>query len=344
MLLLYTCDSEIVFTPQSFVKPISTNMRSTDRSAFPPGLILFMGILAVSTASIFIRFAQREAPSLVIAAFRMSLAALILIPMAFPGAMHSVRKLSSRQRGLVGLAGLFLAVHFGAWITSLEYTTVASSVVLVTTTPLWVALLSPLVLKERMSSETWIGLALAMAGGALVGFQEACSWQAGGLKCLPLRDFVGGRAMLGNALALLGAFMAAGYMLTGRQVRPHISLFSYTFWVYGISAVVLLLFAAISGQRLTGYSGTTYLWFVLLAVIPQVIGHSSFNWALKYLPAAFVSLALLGEPVGTTILALIFLREAPGVGELIGGGLILTGIFLASRAGLKAVPTLDNQL
>lgn len=298
-------------------------------------VVLLIGILAVSTASIFIRFAQKEASSLVIAAYRMTLAGLILAPVALPGAVRSMQALRPGQRWLILLSGLFLALHFGAWITSLEYTSVASSVVLVTTTPLWVAILSPLVLKERIRRETWFGLLIAMAGGVLVGFQESCILQDGKLICLSLQDFLGGQAMLGNALALFGAFMAAGYMVVGRQVRPVFSLFSYTFWVYSISAVFLLLFVAISGEKISGFAGTTYLWFALLAVIPQVIGHSSFNWALKYLPAAFVSLALLGEPVGTTILAVIFLKEAPGMGELVGGALILVGIFLASRSGTE---------
>jgi len=297
--------------------------------------VLLIGILAVSTASIFIRFAQKEASSLVIAAYRMTLAGLILAPVALPGAVRSMQALKPGQRRLILLSGLFLAFHFGAWITSLEYTSVASSVVLVTTTPLWVAILSPLVLKERIRRETWLGLLIAMAGGVLVGFQESCSLEAGKLVCLSPQDFLSGQAMLGNALALFGAFMAAGYLVVGRQVRPVLSLFSYTFWVYSISAAFLLLFVAISAEKFTGFSGTTYLWFTLLAVIPQVIGHSSFNWALKYLPAAFVSLALLGEPVGTTILAVIFLKEAPGTGELVGGALILAGIFLASRSGTE---------
>lgn len=310
-------------------------MKLVQKFTASPMLILAIGILAVSTASIFIRFAQEEAPSIVIATYRMTLAGLMLAPFALPGALHSIRELSSRHRGLIVLAGVFLAIHFASWITSLEYTTVASSVVLVTTTPLWVAILSPLVLKERMRREIWMGLLLAMLGGALVGLQDACTYQAGQFQCLTIREFVGGQALWGNALALLGAFTAAGYMLVGRQVRPVLSLISYTFWVYSISAVALLLFIAFSGQSMTGFSSRTYLWFVLLALIPQVIGHSSFNWALKYLPAAFVSLALLGEPVGTTILAVIFLREVPGVMEIIGGVMILTGIFLASRAGFK---------
>ncbi len=310
-------------------------MTSTDRPRVHPIAILIVGILAVSTASIFIRFAQRDAPSLVVAAYRMTLAGILLAPLALPGAFKDFRSLTVRQRWLVLLSGLFLALHFGAWITSLEYTSVASSVVLVTTTPLWVAILSPLVLKERLSRATWVGLILAMLGGTLVGLQEACALSSGRVVCQPLGDFVSGRAMVGNGLALFGAFMAAGYMLVGRQVRPVFSLFSYTFSVYSLSAIFLLIFVALSGQKLTGFPGTTYLWFVLLAAIPQVVGHSSFNWALKYLPAAFVSLALIGEPVGTTILAMIFLKEAPGAAELAGGALILFGIFLASRAGLK---------
>jgi len=317
-------------------------MNSSQRSATTPFIILAVGILAVSTASIFIRFAQRDAPSLVIAAYRMTLAAVILAPLALPGSVQLLRRLTTGQRGLVGLAGLFLALHFGAWITSLEYTSVASSVVLVTTTPLWVAILSPLVLRERMRPETWAGLILAMIGGSLVGLQEACSLQAGELVCLPLQKFISGRAMIGNGLALFGAFMAAGYMLVGRRVRPHIGLFQYTFWVYGVAAGFLLILVALSGEKITGYSGMTNLWFLLLAVIPQVIGHSSFNWALKYLPAAFVSLALLGEPIGTTILAMIFLQETPGTAELAGGILILLGIFLASRAGLKPAVNSGN--
>ncbi len=311
-------------------------MKLSQKTAASPLLVLFIGILAVSTASIFIRMAQREASSLVIAAYRMTLAGLILAPFALPDAVRAVRTLTSRHRGLVALSGVFLAVHFASWITSLEYTSVASSVVLVTTTPLWVAILSPIVLKEKIRRETWFGLILAMAGGVMVGLQQACSVQAGQIQCLPLSDLVGGKAWLGNLMALFGAFMAAGYMLVGRQVRPVLSLFSYTFWVYSIAAVVLLGFVAAAGQPMTGYSTLTYVLFGLLALIPQVIGHSSFNWALKYLPAAFVSLALLGEPVGTTILAVIFLQEIPGIIELAGGIMILAGIFLATRAGFKA--------
>jgi len=310
-------------------------MTSKQSSTLPPFAILALGILAVSTASIFIRYAQDDASSIVVSAYRMGLASVILAPFALPGALKSLKILTIRQRWLVGFSGIFLALHFATWITSLEYTSVASSVVLVTTTPLWVAILSPLVLKERMRREIWIGLFLAMAGGAVVGLQEACTMLGGQLTCLPLREFLGGRALIGNALALFGAFMASGYMLVGRQVRPAMPLLSYTFSVYSISAIILIILVIVSGQPAGNFPAVTYLWFLLLAVFPQIIGHSAFNWALKYLPAAFVSLALLGEPVGTTILAVIFLNEVPGPAEIFGGLMILTGIFLAYRAGLR---------
>ncbi len=296
-----------------------------------PILVLGFGILAVSTASILIRMAQGEAPSLVIAAYRLGLATLILAPFGLKQSWLELRGLKRTQLRDLIVAGVFLAFHFAAWITSLELTTIASSVVLVTTTPLWVAIFSPLILGERSRKEVWIGLSLAIVGGCVVGLKDACHLFPGGFTCEGFQGLLSGKTLLGNALALFGAWMAAGYMIAGRRIRPHFSLLSYTLIVYGVAAIFLLLFVLIRGQSLIGYSPAIYLWFLLLAIIPQILGHSSFNWALRYLPAAFVSLALLGEPVGTTILAVILLRENPTIVELAGGILILIGIYLASR-------------
>lgn len=297
-----------------------------------PILVLGFGILAVSTASILIRMAQGEAPSLVIAAYRLGLATLILAPFGLKRSWIELRGLKRTQLRDLIVSGVFLAFHFAAWITSLELTTIASSVVLVTTTPLWVAIFSPLILGERSRKEVWIGLSLAIVGGCVVGLKDACHLFPGGFTCEGFQGLLSGKTLLGNALALFGAWMAAGYMIAGRRIRPHFSLLSYTFIVYGVAAIFLLLFVLIRGQSLIGYSPAIYLWFLLLAIIPQILGHSSFNWALRYLPAAFVSLALLGEPVGTTILAVILLRENPTIVELAGGILILIGIYLASRS------------
>lgn len=297
-----------------------------------PILVLGFGILAVSTASILIRMAQGEAPSLVIAAYRLGLATLILAPFGLKQSWLELRGLKRTQLRDLIVAGVFLAFHFAAWITSLELTTIASSVVLVTTTPLWVAIFSPLILGERSRKEVWIGLSLAIVGGCVVGLKDACHFFPGGFTCEGFQGLLSGKTLLGNALALFGAWMAAGYMIAGRRIRPHFSLLSYTFIVYGVAAIFLLFFVLIRGQSLIGYSPAIYLWFLLLGIIPQILGHSSFNWALRYLPAAFVSLALLGEPVGTTILAVILLRENPTIVELAGGILILIGIYLASRS------------
>jgi drug/metabolite transporter (DMT)-like permease len=324
--------NEILANRSRFVKRDDrSSMSTSSKPPFSPFIVLGFGILAVSTASILIRFAQQEAPSIVIAAYRLSLAALILAPF---GLKRSIRELRGLNRGQIcelALSGLFLAFHFAAWITSLEMTSIASSVVLVTTTPLWVAIFSPLILGERSRREVWIGLSLAILGGSIVGLKDACQFGSGGITCQGLQGLLGGRALFGNFLALFGAWMAAGYMIAGRRIRPHFSLVSYTLIVYGVSAFFLMLFVLISRQPLIGYPPETFLWFLLLALIPQILGHSSFNWALRYLPAAFVSLALLGEPVGTTILAVLILRENPTWVEIAGGALILTGIYLASR-------------
>jgi len=296
--------------------------------------VLLGGILAVSTASIFIKFAQHEgAPSIVIAAFRLSLATLGLAPLALTRYRTELRQLRRREWVLATLSGSFLALHFATWITSLQYTSVASSVVLVTTTPLWVGLLAPLVLRERAGTATYIGLVLALSGGTVIGLSDACSWQAGLIRCPAAGIFFGGTAFLGDLLALAGAWMAAGYMLVGRRLRTRISLIPYIFIVYGMAALVLVAIMFGMGASPLGYSATTYLWMVLLALVPQLLGHSIFNWSLKYIPVSLVSVTLLGEPVGSTILAYFILQENPGWIKMIGALLILAGIWLAARRG-----------
>jgi len=297
---------------------------------------LLAGISAVSTAAIFIRFAQHEgAPSIVIAAARLTIASLILAPFALTRYRSDLRQLSRWEWILALLSGLFLAVHFATWITSLQFTTVASSVVLVSTTPLWVAILAPLVLREHLGMAAVVGLILALSGGVIVGLSDACAWQAGALSCPPLGTFFGGRAFLGDFLALAGAWMGAGYMLVGRKLRAKMDLVPYIFVVYGMAAVVLLVIMLGMGESPLGLPPLAYLWFALLALVPQLFGHSTFNWALKYLPASFVSVTLLGEPVGSTILAYFIFQEQPGWVKIGGAFLILAGIWLAARGENK---------
>jgi drug/metabolite transporter (DMT)-like permease len=300
------------------------------RSRFILPIALVIAIFAVSTSSIFIRFAQEEAPSLVIAALRLTFATLLLAPVTLLRHRVELTSLNRSELILGIIAGLFLAVHFATWISSLEYTTVASSVVFVSTGPLWVALLSPIFLNERITRAAIVGLCIAILGGILIGLSDACSWN-GGLRCPQLGYILRGPAMWGNFLALAGAWAVSGYIMIGRKVRAKISLIPYIFLVYGISAIALITMMLAAGESVRGYSTKTYGWIFLLALFPQLIGHSTYNWALRYLPASFVAVTTLAEPVGSAILAYFILEEFPTRGVLIGGLLILIGIYLAAR-------------
>jgi drug/metabolite transporter (DMT)-like permease len=299
----------------------------------PPIILPFaiiIALLAVSTASIFIRFAQQDTPSLVIAALRLTFASLLLAPIAFIRYRAEIRILSRRDRVMGIFSGIFLAVHFATWISSLEYTTVASSVVLVSTGPLWVALLSPFFLKEPLTKSILVGMPLALIGGTVIGLSNSCQVDQG-LSCPPLVEFIQGKAFLGNFLALVGAWAVAGYLIIGRRLRAKMSLIPYIFIVYGIAAAVLLIIMFAAGYTLFNWAPISYLWIFLLALVPQLIGHSTYNWALAYMPAVLVSIVTLGEPIGSAVLAYFILDETPTLLTIFGGLLILTGIFLASR-------------
>jgi len=294
---------------------------------------LLIAIIAVSTASLFIRFAQAEgAPSLVIAAVRLTIATLILAPIAFLRHRVELGKLTRRDLILGIFSGSFLAIHFATWISSLEYTSVASSVVFVSTGPLWVAILSPLLLNERLTGVAIVGLVLALFGGTVIGLSDACVWN-NGLQCPELSQIIQGRAMWGNFLALCGALAVSGYLIIGRKLRAELSLIPYIFLVYGVSAIALNIFMYASKQSPFGYSPNAYGWIFLLAVIPQLIGHSTFNWLLKYLSAAMVAVTTLSEPIGSAVLAYIFLKETPRPATVVGGVFILIGIYLTSKQG-----------
>ncbi len=286
------------------------------RRLFSPRLALLVGIAAVSSGSIFVRFAQADAPSLAIAAFRLLLAALLLLPLAWFRYRRELRTIRAGQWRWFLASGFFLAVHFATWITSLEYTSVASSVALVSTSPLWVALFAWLFWREPLTPSIVIGLALAVCGSIVISLAEA-------------RSAISPRPFLGNALALSGALAVSGYWLIGRRLRRHVSLIPYVTLVYGAAALVLLAAALLFRQPLTGFEPPTYGWFLLLALLPQLLGHSSFNWALGHLPASYVAIATLGEPIGAAILAFLFLGETPSLLKISAAAVILAGILLA---------------
>ncbi len=293
--------------------------------------VMIFGILTISTGSIMVRYAQSYAPSLVVAALRLFLATLVLTPFALSRHRSELAALSRGELALAGLSGFFLALHFAFWIISLEYTNVASSVVLATSTPLYVALFAPFTIKERVSRIILLGVALALVGGVVVGLSDACSINQAGLQCPELGQFFRGKAIIGDILATMAAVVAAAYVLIGRRLRAKLSLIGYISLVYGVSAIVLVVVMFASGNSPFGFPPMAYFWFLMLALVPQLLGHSSFNWALGYVSAALVSVALLVEPIGATLLAYIFLGETPTMLKIFGAILVLIGVYIASR-------------
>lgn len=285
-------------------------------------------MVSVSTAAIFIRYAQAEgAPALVIAAYRLAIASLLVWPVIGWRRRAELRALTRRQCGLAAAAGVLLGLHLALWISSLAYTSVASSVVLVNTAPLLVAGLAGLWLHEKITRQLWAGILLALAGIVVIGLVDFYAPQNSLAPVALWRR----ETLWGNGLALAGAAAVAGYYTLGRAVRPSLSLLVYIGFTYTAAAGMLLALVLLNRLPLTGYSPRAYGWFICLAIVPQLWGHSAFNWALKYLPATFVSLTALGEPIGSTVLAIWLLNEIPAPAKILGGVLILAGILLAAR-------------
>ena len=280
-------------------------------------LSLAVGVVAVSFAAIFIRLA--DAPPLIIASYRMTIAAAVMLGLAAGSWLRSGRAAPTRPTGkdtmLLGVSSASLALHFWAWILSLEYTSVASSVVLVTTSPFIVALASRALFKEALYRHTVVGIAVGIVGGVVIALGDAGD----------------GGELLGDVLAFVGAVAIVGYMLTGRMLRRHMPATTYNAWVYTGTAVILLVAAVLAGGPFTGFTTETYLWMVMLALVPQVIGHSLLNWSLAHVTATAVTIAVMAEPVIATALAIPILGEVPPWTSVLGGALVLGGIYVAMR-------------
>lgn len=279
---------------------------------------LAVGITAVSTSAVLIRLAA--APSLSLAFWRCALGALALLPFALR-TRRGARPLRRDQRTMVAWSGVFLALHFAAYISSLSFTTVGSSAVLVGMAPLFVGIGAALFLHERPSRRTWAGIGIATAGAVVVA---AGDLGAGGL---------GPRALLGDALAFGGAALVGGYLLIGRAQRQHLSITVYACSVYGVAAAVLLLLCLLTGSALAGYSGSTWLAIAGLVVGPQLLGHTVFNGLLATVSATVVAVAVIAEPVAATLLALLILGEVPAGLFWAGAPVILAGVYVAATGG-----------
>lgn len=293
---------------------------TTDRRAF---VVLGLALLGVSLSGPLVRLSH--AHPIAIASWRLAFSLVfIAIALALTGEWRQWARLSAREVAVGVGAGAMLALHFWSWNTSVTMTTVAASVVLVNTQPVVVALLSGVWLRETPTRRQWIGIGIAMIGALIVAFPDLVAGRHTG-------DHP--RAMLGDALALVGALTAAIYFVSGRRLRGTLDLWSYVGLVYGSCFIVLLLLAAIGRVQLAPQPPREIALFAGLAIGPMLLGHTGLNWALKRSPAYVVNLTLLGEPVGATIIAAFLpgIRELPGVFTIIGGVIVFTGILLAAR-------------
>jgi drug/metabolite transporter (DMT)-like permease len=274
-------------------------------------------VLAVSAAAILIRLA--EAPAIAVAFWRCALGAALLL---LPALMRRERFPRGRDLYVGVTSGVALGAHFGFWISSLDHTSVAASVVLVSTQPVFVAILAYLLFGERTSPLSFAGILAALAGTAVIAGD----------------DSVGSAALLGNALALVGAVTIAIYVLIGRSSRTGgIGVLPYSVVVYSAAALALLPVGLLFEVRLWGYSGETWLWLWAITLGPQIMGHTVFNWALRYVEAPVISGTILAEPVVSALLAWLILSEKPGVATLVGGAVVLSGLFLLLRG--RRLPT-----
>jgi len=295
----------------------------SDSPPVPPLLALAVAIVAISTGAILVRLS--EAPSAVAAFYRVLFTTLPLLPVAVWRYRSAFRRLGRRDLAGATLAGVALAVHFAAWFESLAWTSVAASVTLVQSQPLFVVVGAWLLLQERLSRRMLAGILVAVGGMTTMSVGDLLG---GGL--------VGPDPLLGNSLALVGAVMAAGYVLAGRSLRQRVALVPYVVVVYSVCTVCLLAIALAQGGPLVGYPAREWLVFIGLAIGPGLLGHTVINWALAHLESSVVSVSLLGEPVGATVLALALLGESPTVFTVAGGVVVLAGISLTARERERA--------
>ena len=293
------------------------------------GVMTAMGfaVVALAFSSIFItKLEQLEVPPLVIAFYRMTFATALLMPVALVVKRREIAALARRDLSLLVLGGFCLAVHFGAWITSLKYIPIATSVVLVNSHPLFVVIASYFFLGEKPRTRSLLGTLTGLAGMAVISHDA-----------LSGNETTAGNALMGDGLALLGALSVVGYFIIGRKARARISLLGYVTPLYAVCSVFLLIWIlgtrdAASPIPLYPYRPSVWAYFAALAVVPTILGHTVFNWALKHVRPSAISLAFLGEPVVASALAFIFFSQRPPLATFIGGALVLAGVYLTTSS------------
>jgi drug/metabolite transporter (DMT)-like permease len=288
----------------------------TNRSPLPKWaltLLLLAGIVAISFSSIFIRWSS--APSSVLAMYRLLLTGLLMLPFV----LKSRPKLSAvalRDWGRMCLSGVFLALHFLFWMESLRYTSVASSTILLSLEPVFVLVGAYWLFRERTTAKAVAGMSAAILGASLIGWGDVG---------------VSARALQGDLLSFLGTAAVAVHMLIGQSVARRIPSLLYSLTVFTTAAAAFLIYNLTTGTAVGGYGSREWGIFVLLAVVPTVFGHVLFNWLLQYVNAATVSVSVLGEPVGATLLAYLLLGEHLSMTQAFAGLVIIAGVWYFLR-------------
>jgi len=279
---------------------------------FNPYIIIMIAAIAISTSAIFVRLAD-QAPVGIIAAYRLLFAVLVMLPVVLVKYRHEFRIISKKDWVLSVISGIFLALHFILWFESLNFTSVASSTVLVTMQPVFAFIGTYILFQERFSYGAIISMVITIFGGFII------SWG----------DFqFSGMALFGDILALLGAIAVTIYFLVGQSTRKRLSLITYTFIVYSVSSITLILYNVMMQNPFFGYPADHWWLFVGLAIIPTFLGHTLFNWALRWLSSSTISMATLFEPIGATVLAYLILGEEITWSQFLGGAIVLFGLYL----------------
>lgn len=281
-------------------------------------LAIATAMISVSFASIFIVWS--DSPPFIIAAYRLALTCAMLFPyMVWTHGFQRIRSFEKREALLVILSGIALTAHFELWIVSLGLTLVSTSVILVTSHPIFVAAIQHFLLKEQVRRIAVVGIVVAFSGVAVIALSDAQ---------------VGEETLYGDAFAFIGGICAGVYFLSGRVARQSIDVAPYAFSVYGLAAILLFLSAGIAGDTLLVVDGREITIFLVLALVPTILGHTMFNYALKKVPAHVISTSVLGEPVGASILAYVLLPEqVPGAWIIVGGGLVVVGLYVVLTLG-----------
>lgn len=311
-----------------------TSRPAANSTPFRAYAVIVVAIVATSSAAILIRLAlDEDMPPLLIACARLLIATVALTPIVLRRHRGTFAGLTRNELTLITLAGLCLAVHFSAWVASLQYTTVLVSVVIVSTGPIWVAILEVIFLHIRLSRLVVLGLLVALLGGIVIGFPLQGAFDAAqSTESL-------NATITGALLALVGALTVSVYMLIGRKLRAKLHVIPYVWLVYGVASVGALLAIAITSTPISGFRPQGYLVLLAMGLVPQLLGHSSLNYLLEYFPAAMVSMFSQLEPIGSAILALMLFRELPPGKQIVGSAIIIIGVILASRGEIRASKT-----